>query len=100
MNDWYNRWPEFTRSNYRGGTVTDPYASEFDKNKMLKGWFDVTMADLNQNNKFLANYLIQNSIWWIEYAGLDAIRQDTYPYPYKDFMATWMQRVLEEYPDL
>ena len=99
MNDWYNQWPEFTRSNYRGGTVTDPYASEFDKNKMLKGWFDVTMADLNQNNKFLANYLIQNSIWWIEYADLDGIRMDTYPYSFKNFMAEWMKRINFEYPN-
>jgi len=99
MQDWYNQWPEFTRSNYRGGVVSDPHASNYDYNKMVKGWFDVTMADLNQNNELMANFLIQNSIWWIEYAGLDAIRQDTYPYPYKDFMATWMQRVLEEYPD-
>ena len=99
MKDWYNEWPEFTRSNYRGGAVSDPYASEFDYNKMVKGWFDKTMADLNQNNQYMANYLIQNSIWWIEYSGLDGIRQDTYPYPYKDFMAEWMRRVLEEYPE-
>jgi glycosidase len=47
----------------------------------------------------MSNYLIQNSIWWIEYGGLDGIRQDTYPYPFKNFMANWMKRVLEEYPD-
>ena len=97
--DWYNQWPEFTRSNYRGGAVNDPYASNYDFNKMVGGWFDHSMADLNQKNELLANYLIQNSIWWIEYLGLDGIRQDTYPYPDKDFMAEWMRRVLEEYPD-
>ena len=97
--DWYNPWPEFTRSNYHGGVVTDPHASKYDYKQMVAGWFDHRMADLNQDNPLVANYLIQNSIWWIEYAGLDGIRQDTYPYSYKDFMATWMQRVLEEYPD-
>ncbi|PLX10997.1 MAG: alpha-amlyase [Marinilabiliales bacterium] len=97
--DWYNEWPEFTRSNYRGGTVNDPNASEYDYNKMVKGWFDKTMADLNQNNPLMANYLIQNSIWWIEYLDLDGIRQDTYPYPFKDFMATWMETLLIEYPN-
>ncbi len=96
--DWYNNWPRFTRSNYHGGVVTDPHASQYDYKHMVGGWFDVTMADLNQDNPLVANYLIQNSIWWIEYAGLDGIRQDTYPYPYKDFMSEWMQRVLEEYP--
>ncbi|RLD87371.1 MAG: alpha-amlyase [Bacteroidetes bacterium] len=96
--DWYNQWPEFTRSNYRGGVVTDPHASKSDEHKMVAGWFDTSMADLNQDNELVANYLIQNSIWWIESTGLDGIRQDTYPYPYKDFMAKWMQRILEEYP--
>jgi len=99
MYDWYNQWPEFTRSNYRGGVVSDPHASNYDYDKMVRGWFDVNMADLNQDNELMANFLIQNSIWWIEYAGLDGIRQDTYPYPYKDFMATWMRRVLDEYPN-
>jgi len=99
MHDWYNQWPEFTRSNYRGGVVSDPHASNYDYDKMVRGWFDVTMADLNQDNELMANFLIQNSIWWIEYARLDGIRQDTYPYPYKDFMANWMQRVLDEYPN-
>ncbi len=97
--DWYNQWPEFTRSNYRGGVVTDPHASKSDYKKMVAGWFDTSMADLNQDNELVANYLIQNSIWWIENTGLDGIRQDTYPYPYKNFMAKWMQRLLEEYPN-
>jgi len=97
--DWYNQWPEFTRSNYRGGVVNDPHASNYDYKKMVKGWFDTSMADLNQKNPLMANYLIQNSIWWIEYLSLDGIRQDTYPYPDKDFMAEWMRRVLEEYPN-
>ena len=97
--DWYNQWPEFTRSNYRGAAQSDPNVSQADYDKMVKGWFDKTMADLNQHNPYVAEFIIQNTIWWIEYAGLDGIRQDTYPYPYKDFMAEWMKRILEEYPD-
>lgn len=97
--DWYNQWPEFTRSNYRVAVQSDPTATQADYDKMVKGWFDHTMADLNQHNKLLAEFLIQNTIWWIEYAGIDGIRQDTYPYSYKDFMAEWMQRILAEYPD-
>ncbi len=97
--DWYNQWPKFTRSNYHAGVVSDPHASNYDYRHMVRGWFDQTMADLNQDNPLVANYLIQNSIWWIEYAGLDGVRQDTYPYPYKDFMAKWMKRLLKEYPN-
>ncbi len=99
MENWIHQWTEFTRSNYRGGTITDPYASEADKELMLKGWFDTSMADFNQDNPFVATYLIQNSIWWIEYAGLSGIRMDTYPYSYKDFMADWMRRIHQEYPN-
>ena len=97
--DWVNQWDGFTRSNYRASVISDPYRSKYDENKMANGWFDVTMADFNQKNQYVAKYLIQNSIWWIEFAGLDGIRQDTYPYSDKDFMATWMKTLREEYPD-
>ncbi|MGA2822039.1 MAG: alpha-amylase family glycosyl hydrolase, partial [Bacteroidales bacterium] len=97
--DWFNNWPEFTRTSYRSSTVTDPYRSQFDSARFVKGWFDVTMPDLNQHNPFVARYLIQNSIWWIEFAGLDGIRQDTYPYSFKDFMSEWDKEVLTEYPN-
>jgi len=97
--DWFNEFPEFTRSSFRSSTVTDPYRSQYDSIHFLKGWFDNTMPDLNQHNPFLARYLIQNSIWWIEFAGLDGIRQDTYPYCFKDFMSEWDKEVLSEYPN-
>jgi glycosidase len=97
--DWIHQFPEFTRSNFRSETISDPYASDYDKSRMLTGWFDKTMPDLNQHQEFLANYLIQNSIWWIEHSGIDGIRMDTYPYSYPDFMARWMERIMEEYPE-
>lgn len=97
--DWVNQHDEFTRSNFRAPTVSDPYASEYDRQKMVTGWFDTSMPDLNQNNQLLATYLIQNSIWWIEFAGIDGIRVDTQPYPFKEFMAAWGKAVMAEYPD-
>jgi len=97
--DWINQWPEFTRSNYRNPVLPDPYSSEYDFNKMQRGWFDKTMADMNQHHPLLANYLVQNSIWWVEYADLDGIRMDTYPYAFQDFMADWVKQVLTEYPN-
>ncbi|MCK4568981.1 MAG: glycoside hydrolase family 13 protein [Bacteroidales bacterium] len=97
--DWINQWPEFTRSNFRSPVNSDPHAAEFDKTKMQNGWFDTNMPDLNQGNEFMANYLIQNSIWWVEFAGLDGIRMDTYPYSDQEFMTRWMKRMRFEYPD-
>ncbi len=97
--DWINQFDQFTRSNFRGGSVFDPYVSDHDRELFVRGWFDTNMPDLNQNNPYLMTYLIQNSIWWIEYAGLAGIRMDTYPYPYKEGMAQWAARVMEEYPN-
>jgi glycosidase len=97
--DWIHQWPEFTQTNYTNPTVTDPYISEFDLRQMVDGWFVRTMPDLNQKNPFLARYLIQNSIWWIEHTGIDGIRMDTYPYPDKQMMAQWVQEVRAAYPD-
>ena len=96
--DWINVYPEFTRSNYRLSTVSDPYASKADVELTTRGWFDTTMPDMNLKNELVANYLIQNSIWWIEYSGLQGIRMDTYPYPDKHAMTTWVKRIRQEYP--
>ena len=97
--DWLNYYPEYKITSHRRTVNQDPYASEADKKLMVDGWFVPTMPDLNQRNPFLLNYLIQNSIWWTEYVGLDGIRMDTYPYPDKFGMAEWTRRMLEEYPD-
>jgi glycosidase len=99
MKDWINTDKNY-RSNFRGSTISDIHASQDDIKRMTQGWFDAHMPDMNQNNPYLAEYLIQNSIWWIEYADLDGIRMDTHPYPFKEFMAEWAKRVHEEYPDI
>jgi len=95
---WVHQFPEFTRSNYQSSVVSDPYQSEYDANLISNGWFDTTMPDVNQTDSLFATYLIQNSLWWIEYAGIDGIRMDTYPYPDKKFMSRWVEEVLLEYP--
>jgi glycosidase len=96
--DWINFYPDFTLTNHRRTVNQDPHASDIDSRIFTDGWFVPTMPDLNMRNPFMANYLIQNSIWWIEYVGLSGIRMDTYPYPFKWAMAEWNKRVLKEYP--
>jgi glycosidase len=97
--DWLHYFPTFTRTNYLISTIADAHASQYDIDKTVKGWFDNSMPDLNLSNPILRTYLIQNSIWWIEYAGLNGIRMDTYPYPEKEGMAAWMKALLTEYPN-
>ncbi len=97
--DWVNfQELPYQETNHAKYTLLDPYAAPQDREVMTKGWFVPQMPDLNQNNLLMSKYLIQNSIWWIEYADLYGIRQDTYSYPFKDFMKDWTCAIEREYP--
>lgn len=96
--NWYNNQNEYKQTNYRLSTITDPYASDYDKSMTQDGWFVLSMPDLNQRNQHLMKYLTQNSIWWIEETGIDGIRMDTYPYADEKAMGDWIDAVLTEYP--
>ena len=80
-------------------SLMDPHAPQSEKDILIEGWFSGGMPDLNQRNRHLATYLIQNSIWWIEYSRIDGIRMDTYPYADYDFMVRWCREIEDEYPD-
>ncbi|MEI7421993.1 MAG: glycoside hydrolase family 13 protein [Prolixibacteraceae bacterium] len=95
--DWLNA-DDKTITNHRKSVRQDPYATQIDKAGFNDGWFVPSMPDLNQRNPLMATYLIQNSIWWIEYVGLAGIRMDTYPYPDPEMMAEWTREVMIEYP--
>jgi len=97
--DWVHQFPKFQRSNYRMSTQFDPYASKIDKHLCVDGWFDKTMPDLNQSNPLVLKYLIQNAIWWIEYANLDGFRVDTYSYNDKKGIAIWTKAITDQYPN-
>ena len=101
--DWFNIPDNIDRfhqqTSYKLTPVLDPYASQVDRYETVEGWFVSSMPDLNQHNVHVMNYLIQNSIWWIETTGIDGIRMDTYPYAYADAMARWMKRLDDEYPN-
>ena len=89
LNTWHDKMIDF---DIHGAGITNDY--------LRKGWFVDDMADLNQQNKFVSKYLIQNTIWWIEYSGIDGIREDTYPYADQKFLTDWTKAVLNEYPSL
>lgn len=99
MKGWINNHPDYKITNHRRTVNQDYHASEADRKGMVDGWFVPTMPDMNQKNPFMAKYLIQNSIWWVEYVGLEGIRQDTWPYPDKNMMADWTKELMEEYPN-
>ena len=96
--DWVHQWPAYTKTTYRDHTLMDPYASATDKKIMSDGWFDFHMPDLNHGNAFVQNYLTQNHIWWIEYAGVDGLRLDTYHYNDLAYMSDWAKKIKAEFP--
>ncbi len=98
--DWINNEGNFTSCTHKRTTVQDQYASKEDLKQFSDGWFVESMPDLNQRNEFMSKYLIQNTIWWIEYAELYGLRVDTYPYSDSEFLTEWTRRILEEYPNL
>jgi glycosidase len=96
--DWLHQFPGYAQTNYRMTTQFDPNASAIDTKMCMDGWFVKSMPDLNQSNPLMLNYLIQNAIWWIEYADLDGFRVDTYSYCDKVGIAKWTKAITDEYP--
>lgn len=96
--DWFNYRSNYVQTSFKTASVMDIHASAFEKKIATDGWFTSVMPDFNQRNRHVARYLIQSSIWWIEYAGINGIRQDTHPYADFDFMSQWCKEVLDEYP--
>ncbi|WP_341503348.1 glycoside hydrolase family 13 protein [Gallaecimonas sp. GXIMD4217] len=96
--DWLH--PAGLTTNHRRETLVDPHAVAADREAFGNGWFVPTMADLNQANPLLAEYLIQNAIWWLETLGLSGLRIDTWSYSDQAFLASWSRRLLAEYPNL
>ncbi|MFA0963499.1 glycoside hydrolase family 13 protein [Roseivirga sp. BDSF3-8] len=98
--NWLNFQDKYRITSHTREALQDPYGSEYDVRMHSQGWFVPTMPDMNQRNAQLATYLIQNNIWWTEFAGLGGIRVDTYSYPDKTFLTEWTRRMMQEYPNL
>ena len=98
--DWTNHGGAFVGTRHHRVSVQDLYAAAEDKQNFTTGWFGPHMPDMNQTNPLVATYLIQNNIWWIEYAGLSGLRIDTYGYSDSAFLTEYTRRLMAEYPNL
>nr|WP_229517147.1 glycoside hydrolase family 13 protein [Massilia oculi] len=96
--DWINHGTTFKPTNNQHTVAQDIHAAPEEKARFFDGWFVETMPDLNQRNPLVARYLIQNTLWWIEYANLSGIREDTYSYSDPAFLNDWNRAVAAEYP--
>ena len=98
--DWINQFPQFTNTNNCFTANYDINASEYDRLLSNRGWFDHPMPDMNLENADLLKYFQQWAIWWIEYANLDGLRVDTYPYIEKIPGSKWLGAIRNEYPNI
>jgi glycosidase len=80
--------------------LVDPHSAPADSFDITHGWFTDQMPDLNQENPQVAQYLIQNAIWWIETAGLDGLRIDTFPFVGRAFWSQFHEQLHSLYPNL
>jgi glycosidase len=79
--------------------LPDPHASKAEGKDVVVGWFG-TLADMNQEDPLVSKYEIQNAIWWIESAGLDGLRLDTFPYVSRTFWHDYHAALHGIYPSL
>lgn len=100
MKDWVNQWPAYQNTSYKDQPLVDPYAAEIDKRVSVNGWFTPFLADLNQQNPFVANFLIQYAIWATEEYGIDGWRVDTYFYSDQAFLNNINTALVREFPAL
>jgi len=97
---WFNNFSVTPkpRNNYDIAGLADPYARPKRRELPLLGWFAGSLPDLNQEDPYVADYLIQNALWWIGMTGIDAIRQDTYCYVERPFWEKYQTAIDREYP--
>jgi neopullulanase len=99
-NSFYGKSNSAGVSNDPFEALADPHATPAMRRNITDGWFLGVLPDLNTENPVVAKYLLQNSIWWIESAGLDGFRVDTFPYVSRAFWERWHAGLRRIYPNL
>lgn len=93
-----NWFPPFKQNTFNNSVLLSPNSSQAERDNLLKGWFDFSLPDLNQDEPEVAKYEIQNALWWIGATGIDGIRQDTIQYMPRTFIRDWSSAILKQYP--
>ncbi|MEO6588662.1 MAG: alpha-amylase family glycosyl hydrolase, partial [Pyrinomonadaceae bacterium] len=96
LDDWIS---PFAQNNFNNSVLLSPNGSSAERDNLLKGWFDFSLPDLNQEEPEVAKYEIQNALWWIAATGIDGIRQDTIQYMPREFIRDWSAAILKQYPN-
>jgi glycosidase len=99
-NSFYGKLDSANVANDPFEALADPHATVAMRQNLTDGWFFGILPDLNTENPTVAKYLLQNSIWWVETAGLDGLRVDTFPYVPRRFWEQWHAGLRRIYPNL
>ncbi len=95
---WWNGTAEkHASNNWQKWTAMNPRATYQTQSRNIDGWFIDILPDFNQRDPEVEKYLIQNSIWWLETVGFDAIRMDTLPHVPRSFWQVWVSAIKREY---
>lgn len=99
--DWFHGTAaQHTAPKYEFRSIPDPHSSPRESRDVIEGWFANVLPDMNQENPLAAKYLIQNAEWWVESAGLDGLRLDTFPYIRRGFWHDFHAELHARYPRL
>jgi neopullulanase len=97
--DWFHGTKEHhLTSNGNFQFLADPHAPPRYSREVVDGWFAGILPDLNQDNPDVADYFVENALWWAEETGIDGYRLDTFPYVSRRFWAQWHHALHEAYP--
>ena len=77
---FYGETEEQTAGHDPFEVLVDPHAPPRLWRDLTDGWFFGILPDMNTENPIVAQYLMENAIWWAESSGLDGYRIDTFPY--------------------
>ncbi len=95
---WNGTLQNHPNNNWQKWTTMNPRATYQTQKRNIEGWFIDILPDFNQDDAEVEKYLIQNSLWWMEMNGFDAIRMDTLPHVPRSFWAKWGAAIHKEYP--
>ncbi len=96
---WFNGTRKSHLKNvFQTWVLHDPRPVEQLKRETMEGWFLDFLPDLNQHDREVSRYLIQNTLWWIGITGLDGIRMDTWQYVPNEFWRDWTRALKREFP--
>jgi neopullulanase len=99
LDNWFHGTMQNHQINkFQNSVLLSPHANLAEVRNTLDGWFSDDMPDMNQDEREVARYEIENSLWWVGMTGIDGIRQDTIQYIPRFFIRDLENALHRQYP--